>query len=566
MERIIIPLFMVPGIFGCAIDTPDVYVERTDFIFIADGTQGTAESKSLLPEGEDFENSIHNVVLMLYDSSTGILETIGKTEGSTCSIALTGGRDYTLYAFANMEDMESQAPVYEKDIPGTKYMIPDFESMEITGLPMAGTITFTAGTASVAVNLRRLVAKVIITADYSEMGSAGDPKSFSGGTFKVHRAARTLYPFAEGGSRAIGDHDLFPEEADMQAVSDPMSPVSGELILYIPENMQGNLFGERVPTDEFDNSLFTYISFDGSKTGAVDGVSGEFTYRFFPYGNDSESLDLEGGKIYYTHLILTWNGMYTTGNWEVTRSSWNDGRRIRLSAQPDGQYSGFLSLRLPPGVIDYPYYVFYTVNNLNYSPYPENGISRHKNYGWTFTSENRVAPDCNSVLSLDNGISFGFISDESVRSRHGITIPPDKSLINSNATIIYHTTDKRYISPVSVKIVEPSIIIDRYEVVCAFNECSPDDSFSIRVTGGTVPLQYISVSCDNPLLHVGSYSPATGSIECCWSGQNDGNSYRLANLTFSGLDASATCRIHQKSHETISVEEDVNGGSGNIEY
>ncbi len=564
MKRIIILSSILLYLCGCAEEFPESSMKEVDFTFSTEDT--SADSRSILPETAAFENSIRNVVLILYDSATGLLETVTRTDGNTCSLKLIKGREYVLYAMANMGDMEGLIPAYENDISRIRYVIPDFKAMETQGLPMAGSMTFTADKASQPIYLRRLVAKVMITVDYSDMSSAGDPQGFSGGEIKVHRAAKALYPFAKGGSAAQTTDDIFQNVTDFQAVSNPLSPVSEELILYIPENMQGNLFGERVPADKFDNSLFTYISFEGSKIGTSDGVSGDIRYNFFPYGNDCENLDLEGGKAYCTSLTLTWNGMYIKGDWVVDVSSWNDDRKILLSANPNGPYSESIYIKLPPGVKEHPYYVFYTVRNLNYFPFMENGISRHKSYGWTFSSEGKTAADCNSRLSLSQGLSCGFSANEYVRSRHGISIPMNSSLINSIKTISYHTKDWRHTSQVSIKISAPTIELDKNEVVCSFKEYSSSESFSVTVIKGTVPTNYISVSCDNPLLHTGTFNTSTGSIKCYWTGQNDSDTQRLANLKFSGLGAEATCIVRQNCQTSLSVEEDIDAGEDYIEY
>ncbi len=543
---------------------------EVSFALSLDGMTDSAESRSILPETAGFENAIRSITLMIYDSSTGLLETVGRSGGRSCTANLIKNRKYTLYAFVNMGDMTAIAPLHEKDIPKVRYVISSFEKLNSTGIPMAGALSFTADKALLPVKVRRLLAKIVMSIDHSDIGSAGDPQGFSGGTVTVHRAARALYPFVEGGSAARTKNDIFPTETDFQAPADAFAPVSENIILYIPENMQGDLFeGNTDPMDKsestgsFNPALCTYISFNGSKTGNVDGVSGELLYRFFPGKNNTENFDLEGGKIYRIRLSLTWDGMYINGNWKVDRTSWSDSRGISLSSDPDGPYSSSVILDLPPGVSGYPYYIFYTVDDSEYS---SSGSAGHKTYGWTFTSEGRTASGCGSSISLSGGISCGHYADESVRSRHFITIPQNSSLIGRSLSIRYHTIDKRHSSLLKVNIAAPSIDIDKKEVTCGFDEYSSKDSFTITVTGGTVPLGNISVHSDNPHLHTGTFDPSTGSVECYWTDINTSGRMRKSELVFSGLGAEAVCRIYQYSRGSLVVGNDENAGSGNIEY
>ncbi len=513
------------------------------------------ETRSILPETETFENAIHEVTLMAYDSRTGILEEAGYSSGKSCPMLLNKNKEYILYALVNMGDLTGKAPLDMENIGKVSYVMPSFEDLASKGIPMASSTLFTTEKPEFHINVRRLAAKMSVTINYSDMNSAGASDAFAGGSVKVHKAAKTLYPFAEGGSAALSADDLFPSVSDYETVSNPYSPISEELVLYIPENIQ---------RDITNKDLCTYLSFSGLKIGTDDGVSGELVYRFIPSADGSEVCGLEGGKVYNTNLTLTWDGMYMTGSWKVERSSWSDKRRISVSAAPDGPYSSELTLNLPPGVKDHPYYIFYTVNDEEYVP--GSGVSKHKNYGWTFSSGNLTAPDCHSVLSLPEGIECGFSRDETLRARHSITIPQNSSLIGGSCIISYHTFDGRRQCTFRINIVKPSIILDKDEVIRKHSGWSTLNMVTVAVCGGSVPAEYISVSSDNSNLKISGYDSSTGILECYWTSQNSDTTKRTANLTFRGLGASASCKVHQQGLPSLSAAEDEDGGGADIEF
>ncbi len=556
-------LFTLPG---CTGGLHEPCAGEVRFLINVDEKNECGDTRSVLPETTDFENAVNDLTLLVYDSATGNIEAAEYTSGKGCSIILSTRKAHSVYAFANMGDLTSQAPSNFRDIGLIKYTIPSFEAISSHGLPMAGNILSPAGSRDISLTVRRLVAKMIITVDHSDMNSAGADRAFAGGSVRVHRAARTLYPFAEGGSAAREDEDVFRDVTDHETVTEAFAPVSEELTLYIPENMQKDIpAGSSAGTDA-DEGLCTYISFNGSKVGIEDGVDGNFVYRFFPGTGNAENPGLEGGKVYHTRLSLTWEGMYINGEWKVERSSWSDRRHISISASPDRNYTTIATLNIPPGVRNYPYYIFYTINRENYSSHPAGGKSGHRNYGWRFSCEGMTSQDCNSSLKLSGGITCGFAADETLRSRHCVTIPPNQSLIGTTKTIIYHTSDKRHQCILRINIAKPSIILDRDVVVCSWNEYSDSGRFRISVSGGNVPLSDINVSCSDPFIRIETYNPSDGTADCCWTGPNENNIQRKATISFTGLGASASCTVHQNGRSALSVDVDENLGSGNIEF
>ncbi len=435
--------------FGSVIETSSCGLTQ---VLISPMETTAPYSRSIL--SEDAEDRISDATVAAYDAETAMLADVMYSE-SVPYLNLSGDREYHIYAVANMGDFSSSFPVRESDVPSLRYTLPPFAEVEDSGIPMAGMVV-TEWTSSVNLMLRRLMARVNITIDHSDMDSGGSDKGFCNTVVKVHRAARNIYPFAEGGSAAENVKDLYSGTSDCQAVSNGYDDVSEKLTLYIPENMQGDLLdGNDDPwektesSDAFDASLCTYISLEGVKDGSVDGVEGDFIYRFFPGEDNSMNFDLQGNKTYDISMELTWDGMYVTDNWKVEKSNWSDTRVILVSTSEDEGYSSEASLAIPGGTEDVPVFIYYSPHGMPYESEDDGGDAHHYDKGWVFMPRYSLSGGSAATVPKSNESEFtgvcmstGFVRHDDYRTVHYITIPESATVGYTNR-ILYQTADGR---------------------------------------------------------------------------------------------------------------------------
>ena len=571
-DRILTALAALPLLAGCAKDGPTAHADAPDceVVLSVEGESPSPGTRSVLPSTDAFEKKITDVTVLAY-TSAGTLETAEYYSSTgTFTISLSRETGHTLYLLVNMGDLRGSAPDAESGVGGVSWTIPSYSSISSKGIPMAGKKTISAGATTASINVRRLMAKLLLTVDHGGMASGGDDRAFRNGTVRLRSAARILRPFASGGSRAQAASELFAGDTDWADLSgNAFATPSETVVLYVPENRQGTLLGQGAGTldkslsntalsGQGASALCTWLEFKGTKVGAKDGVDGALTYRFFPGADPARNFDLEGGKRYDITLVLTWDGMFIDGNWMVERSNgWSDSRRIQVSERFDGGWSEEIRLALPPGVQDYPYYIFYS---------PSGGSSPHATYGWTFSFDGRTAPSNESLITAGDGVQAGHSSHGQAFSVQKISIPLDDGLYYQSREVVYHTMDGRHRATVHVDIVEPEIIISPTTVTRQWNEYGSSSAFTVRVVGGNVPPGQITVRGSGGDLHLGAYDPATGQVTGWWTTSNTSSTQRRGYIWFEGLDASVACTILQGARSSFIVNDDSDEGEADNTY
>lgn len=562
---------------GCAKDSAPVAAEDMS-VPVSLSIEGEAPAtRSVLPSTTAFENAINEVTVMSYNGLTGDLEVSRHFTSTRFSLTLTRSVPHNLYVFANMGDMSALAPKSESGVAALSYTIPSYQSISSKGIPMAGTKSIGAAATTAPVSLRRLMAKLILTVDRSALSQGGADSPFTNGSLMVRGVARVLYPFATNGSAARSTDELFSGDTDYESL-DSDSPVCEDIVLYVPENRQGVLLPDNGSQMDksYSNGAFsglvqadrcTYVEFDGTKEGAEDGVSGEFLYRFYPGADATKSFDLVGGKTYRITLQLTWDGLFTQGNWMVERTGWSDTRSIGLSLNTEDSYEQDIFLELPPGVTDYSYKVYYSPAGLPYSSSMEGGAYRHREYGWTFSLDMVPASTPAGPLASPGGVSVRRLYTGGSFTPYGISVPWDDSLIGECYTVTHHTLDGRHKADVNLDIVEPLINITPVEAVRAWDEYGSENDFVIKVLASSnVPMGYISVRCTNSDISLGGFNPVTGTVTCYWKTANTASTRRTAFVVFEGLDASATCVVYQNGKSSFLIGVDDDGGGADNTY
>lgn len=317
---------------------------------------------------EEDVSRINNVVVYAVESSTGAWkrEFIPSVTASSAlaEFSFFQGSEITLYAVANMGDVSFPLNDQGKLLPEQfAYDIPNNANLAASGVPMAKKIiipstefvasnmtnsTASSGTGrikelSVEMPLERLMARVVVGIDKSNLTGGVDTPVLTSATIAIRQANRHLCPFSESGSYARTADDLFAgaySVFDVDSFADSPDAMSHSgVVLYVPENRQGEITGDWSTDSPSDlngqGSLCTYIEYIGYKDGSDDGVDGDVYYRGFLGGSssDHDNFSIERNKSYTASLSLTWNGLiWNADGWRINADDVTDGRRLVLSS------------------------------------------------------------------------------------------------------------------------------------------------------------------------------------------------------------------------------------------
>ncbi len=544
------------------------------------------QTRSVLSETAAFENKITGITFAAYDNSTGMLISCLHTDQSRFDISLDKSKTYRIVMLANMGDMTAKFPSKMSGLSSLKHTIASYSQMNSLGLPMVCDVV-TPWQPSLTLSLRRLVAKLVVTVDKSDIASmgGGGAASFRNARISVSRISRALYPFAAGGSRASRTSDLFPTDGlEYDTFSSPTANVSEELVLYVPENRQGTLLpGNTESMDKSESNaalsgeeLCTFISLNGVKNGSVDGVSGNLTYRLFPGADNVSNFDLEGGKKYMIRLKLTWDGMHIEGNWKVEKSNWSDSREIYFSLDKDSGYTTSRSINLAKGSTQVPVYIYYSPLGLTYEPEGA-GDAHHLAKGWGFQtmySPSSTTTRLTELQPCDGNLtgtymSTGFVEHSDYWTKHYITIPKSTGVGYSNK-IGYMTSDRSAQAVLSITAVNPSIIFSPTSMEFKFNEYGYESRRVIIVSNNS-PVRPCNINIttnDSSLITISEFDKETGTAYVYWNSPNTGSAVRNAKVTLysDACQVSAACTLTQQAKGGFVIGGDEDGGGGDIDY
>ncbi len=535
-------------------------------------------TRSVLPETAAFENEINEVSFAVYDSASGDLLYCGQFDGNSFDVELKKGGRYNFYILANMGNQLNAFTGKEAEMRTFRYKMPEFSSLAELGLPMSAVIKNIPYANALSLELRRLVAKLIIRIDSEDInGKGGWEKNFSTSKVGLYRAAKVLYPFASGGSAVGSVSELYSGCVEYDVPLDGDAPVTEQLVLYVPENCQGvKLPGNDDAMDKSETNvelkgeeLCSYISVKAEKIGENDGVNGDFTYRFFPGRDATGDFNLTGGNRYDIRLKLSWDGMYITGNWKVEKSSWNDTRQIQISAVEDAGFGSDALVKIAPGVQRMPFYVYYSPHSYSYESQSYGGRPHHKLQGWSFTADGRTFHSHKSVFTADFG-ELGWVEDGGYYSTQYISVN-GSTPIGTKGELYFTTNDGRKTARLTYEVEKALIVLEENGFRHSFYEYGPAASHSVQVNTelSTVPLSQIVVSKENEgdpiILDLGEFK-RTGVVSYYWDTVNTGAD-RTARIVFSCLVASSVFVAVQEKMPGLELDDEwIENGGGEIEY
>ena len=496
--------------------------------------------KSRLITTEAGLSKVTELCCFVYDSESGMLETVGYKKADKLSLPLKRSVAHKAFLFANLGDLRATAPILMSEMTDYSCPVPSFAGMSANGLPMCSVETVPAWTSLKRFTLRRLMARFYLHVSSDELVLGDGP--LTPNNIYVRQSATVFYPFSPEGSAVRSPEQVSDAGGDRELL---LFSGFDNIQLFIPENCQGNLLEvgalqmeKSLSNPELESvkgAMCTFIEVSANKNNNGDGVSGDLVYRFFPGNGQARNFDICGGYSYDIDLKLSWNGMFVEGNWKVERSSWMDERSLQVSASPDGPYEQNIFFQLPPGAAGCLHY-------LCFSPFSDGTHSRD---GWSMIAR--------------GGISANILSQGDYYATVSVSVDMG-TRIGSQETVRYETPEGRHRATVHINVVEPQINLDRNEVVCSDSDTG---EFSVRVASSNVPLGQISVISSWSELQLLSYDSTTGTARARWKYANSGSTRRSATLVFSGLGASAVCTVYQLSPSSFSIEEELSSGNDN---
>ena len=284
-------------------------------------------SSSASPESE-----IRTLQLFVVDSDGDIVDEDYRSGSTALSFKGRVGETYHLYAFANnssrIEGFETEDDILEWEYRTT--LSGHFPS----GFPMAGDREWTVSErgGSTVVELVRLVSKLVLTLDTSEMDLHG---VFTLNSVKLRNCPSGLKPFVQG-QKALDSADV--GDGDLASADDLAKLNAGESVcFYILENMQGDLLPsngdpwQKIPSNlsSEEEALCTYLEASGSYISP--GYDGSDSYRMYLGKDNVSNFDLCRNNLYRLTLSLTEDNMRKDGNWKITASDWTDTRSMSFS-------------------------------------------------------------------------------------------------------------------------------------------------------------------------------------------------------------------------------------------
>ena len=298
------------------------------FAVSADDAWGITDTKSLLSDGS-VESNVSCMSIGLY--CEGNLRTAAHYASASGKLKLENRDDYTVYALVNMGDMSHAFPENESEVGEISYRLQSYDqgpgSINAAGIPMAGSAHFTSGgTEEVEIPVKRLLAKV----------TANMKADWPGG--KIRRAFvgnmnGVLKPF--GRSVLTRPEDVFTLSVESGTPESPSA--SASLILYVPENLQGEISGigsseEKSPDANLEvmnkGSLLTFLQVEVEGDGLYSGL---MTYRNFLGNNATGNFDIERNCSYIWDINYSEDKL-SRAEWKYDSSALEDLRSISVES------------------------------------------------------------------------------------------------------------------------------------------------------------------------------------------------------------------------------------------
>ena len=344
-------VLLLGGVASCQRETDPAPEEDVD-LYTLSLSRVQPESKGLIGSWNDrsAETILSQARLAIY--LNGRLHT-DYPVGSGDKVQLNKALEYNIYALTSTGEgwvwPQDEADLAEK----TLILEEDSSVYRTRGIPLFGSLTkkrpeeadaydgLTDG--CITLPVRRLFARVSFhfEPDFASL----QPYAFNElVSLNVCHSNNVLRPFSES-CKALSTSDIRISGWDRKTEPYLYSDQPDAIVLYIPENLQGDLLSHnddpyrKIP-DQVDllngagkADLCTYLeAVVHAEETYLPGVGGDATYRFYLGKNTTTNFDVEGNVDYDVTLTLSREGLGMTANWKVDTGSLSDNRHFHFLA------------------------------------------------------------------------------------------------------------------------------------------------------------------------------------------------------------------------------------------
>lgn len=303
--------------------------------------------KSVLAEADD--QKIHAAILAFYDENGIIQAECDASRNGT--VRLDANKTYDVFFLANMyKDGEHvHAPLNESEMSSWTYRMDGQQGREKIsdiadhGIPMAWSLkNWKPSQNVIEIKPCRLFSKVVIKIDKSHLvlsETAVDIQSL-----KI-RSNVVLKPFATAVA-AQSAADMTESDIDFAGGMIASGDDDMRFVIYVPENMQGDLSGgNSSPVDKIPSPSKEPVCSRVTCTAKVEApnLSVNADYRFYIGKDASQNYDLERNCLYDLTMMLDPEHIFNP-TWQVSPSIISDSRSIAVChpvsgdmLQKDGQ-------------------------------------------------------------------------------------------------------------------------------------------------------------------------------------------------------------------------------------
>ncbi len=344
-------VLLLGGVASCQRETDPAPEEDVD-LYTLSLSRVQPESKGLIGSWNDrsAETILSQARLAIY--LNGRLHT-DYPVGSGDKVQLNKALEYNIYALTSTGEgwvwPQDEADLAEK----TLILEEDSSVYRTRGIPLFGSLTKTRPEAAdaydgltdgcITLPVRRLFARVSFhfEPDFASL----QPYAFNElVSLNVCHSNNVLRPFSES-CKALSTSDIRISGWDRKTEPYLYSDQPDAIVLYIPENLQGDLLSHnddpyrKIP-DQVDllngagkADLCTYLeAVVHAEETYLPGVGGDATYRFYLGKNTTTNFDVEGNVDYDVTLTLSREGLGMTANWKVDTGSLTDNRHFHFLA------------------------------------------------------------------------------------------------------------------------------------------------------------------------------------------------------------------------------------------
>ncbi|MBP3794516.1 MAG: DUF4906 domain-containing protein [Bacteroidales bacterium] len=344
-------VLLLGGVASCQRETDPAPEEDVD-LYTLSLSRVQPESKGLIGSWNDrsAETILSQARLAIY--LNGRLHT-DYPVGSGDKVQLNKALEYNIYALTSTGEgwvwPQDEADLAEK----TLILEEDSSVYRTRGIPLFGSLTkkrpeeadaydgLTDG--CITLPVRRLFARVSFhfEPDFASL----QPYAFNElVSLNVCHSNNVLRPFSDS-CKALSTSDIRISGWDRKTEPYLYSDQPDAIVLYIPENLQGDLLSHnddpyrKIP-DQVDllngsgkADLCTYLeAVVHAEETYLPGVGGDATYRFYLGKNTTTNFDVEGNVDYDVTLTLSREGLGMTANWKVDTGSLSDNRHFHFLA------------------------------------------------------------------------------------------------------------------------------------------------------------------------------------------------------------------------------------------